>query len=222
MKNERAHLEQEMATLFAAKTKFLIIDTETTGFLDMPDGQIIELACIDQEGRSAFTRLIKPDCAIPAKASAVHGLYARDLVDAPPFAAIWAELLTVLVQYPLIFAYNVDFDRGMLLKTARRFHCAIPDWLLDQEWRCMQEAYARYHGDWSEYHGSYTFKKLSVACAQLKVPLSETHRATGDALNTLALMKALAARATLSYQDTVLAEHPVAYYPLGGHPPVLD
>jgi DNA polymerase III epsilon subunit-like protein len=183
-----------MAALFAARAPFLIVDTETTGFLDAPDGQIIEVSCINQDGHAAFSRLCKPDVPIPAKASAVHGLYDRDLIDAPLFAEVWPELLTVLVQYPLIFAYNADFDRGMLLKTAKRFALAIPDWLTAQEWRCMQQAYAAYHGDWSEYHQSHTFKKLTVACAKLGVPLSETHRATGDALNTLALMKALAAR----------------------------
>jgi len=194
MNTQRAHLETDMAQLFAAKTPFLIVDTETTGFLNDPNGQIIEIAVINQDGHAAFSSLFKPDCPIPAKASAVHGLYAADLADAPTFASAWAELLTVLVQYPVIYAYNADFDRGMLIKTAKRFQCEIPDWLAAQEWRCMQQAYATYHGDWSDYHQSYTFKKLTVACAALHVPLSETHRATGDALNTLGLMKALAAR----------------------------
>lgn len=194
MNTQRAHLEADLAALFAAKIPFLIVDTETTGFLNDPNGQIIEIAVINQDGEIILSSLVKPDCAVPAKASAVHGLYDRDLQSAPTFAEVWPELLTILVQYSLVYAYNVVFDQGMLLKTARHYGLDIPDWLPAQEWRCMMEAYAVYHGDWHEWHRSYTYQKLSVACATLSVPLSETHRATGDALNTLGLMRALAAR----------------------------
>src|SRR5450631_1069760 len=172
MNTQRAHLEQDMAALFAAGTKFLIVDTETTGFLNDPRGQIIEIAVITMDGHAAFSSLFKPDCLVPAKASAVHGLRDADLANAPTFAEMWAELLTVLVQYPLIFAYNVVFDRGMLLKTAKHFKLEVPEWLAAQEWRCMMEAYAVYHGDWHEWHQSYTYQKLSVACATMHVPLS--------------------------------------------------
>lgn len=196
----KKNLETEMAALFAAKTPFLVVDTETTGFLNDQNSQIIELVTITGDGACAFSGLFRPDAPIPAKASQVHGLYERDLATMPPFAARWAELLGVLHQYPAVYAYNAAFDRGMLLKTARRFSCEIPAWLLAQPWHCIMEAYAEYYGDWSDYHGSYTFKRLADACQYLRVPMSESHRATGDALNTLALMRALAARGTVAEQ----------------------
>lgn len=187
-------LQLEMAALFAAKTPFLIIDTETTGFLDNPDGQIVELSCVNQAGEVVFTSLVKPDCDVPMRVSAIHGLTTECLADSPTFVQIWPQLLEVLSQYQVIYAYNVDFDRGMLFKTAERFNLEIPGWLKEQEWKCMQKRYAEYHGDWSEWHQSYTFKKLSVACHNLSVQMSEEHRATGDALSTYALMRALAAK----------------------------
>jgi hypothetical protein len=54
--------------------------------------------------------------------------------------------------------------------------------------------FARYYGEYSAYHGSDRYQDLYTACAELGVQGSDYHRARGDALNALGVMKALAAR----------------------------
>ena len=57
------------------------------------------------------------------------------------------------------------------------------------------ENYAIYHGAWHSHYQSYTWQKLQVACDCLGVQVSgDYHRATADALATLGVVRALAAR----------------------------
>lgn len=192
---KRQQLEQDMAALFAAGAKFLIVDTETTG-LPWKDrtAQIVEIACVNQDGKIAYQSLIKPDVPVPAKATKIHGLTDADLALSPTFVEAWPDLLAVLSQYEVIYCYNSAFDHSMILATAQRFGIAVPAQIAEARWVCMMNRYAEYHGAWDSYHQSYTFQKLSVACTRLHAPLSEIHRATGDCQNTLSLMRALAAR----------------------------
>ena len=205
MKHDRerqAPLESEMAALFAAKTKFLILDTETTGLLKDPDAQVIEVSCIYQDGKIAFSSLVKPDRPVPEAASKIHGLTDADLVDAPTFAEFWPFFIRVLNLYPTIYCYNQAFDFGMIQKTAQYYHLPLPKILKQQRhWRCMMLKYAEYHGE-SGLYGDYKWQSLSKACAQMYVPMSEAHRATGDCLSTLALMKALAAKHNPGVQES--------------------
>jgi DNA polymerase III subunit epsilon len=197
MHTQRAHLETEMAELFASGTKFLVVDTETTGLLKDPNGQIVEISCVDQDGLVVFSSLVKPDCPVSAKATEIHGLTDADLIDAPTFPEVWPSFIRWIEDYEdyaAIYCYNKKFDHGMLLKTAKHYGLLLPPIIARQlKWHCMMEKYAEYHGEPGLY-GDYKWQRLSVACGRLGVPMSEAHRATGDCLSTLALMKALAAK----------------------------
>jgi DNA polymerase-3 subunit epsilon len=61
-----------------------------------------------------------------------------------------------------LMAYNADFDRGCLVQSARRYH--FQD--LIQEWECAMEAYAAFCGNWSDYHGDYTWIPWRATTAQ--------------------------------------------------------
>lgn len=194
MNQQRAHLESDMAQLFAAKTPFLVIDTETSGFLKDPHAQVIEVSCVDADGRLVYNSLVKPDYPIPAKATEVHGLTNEDVALAPTFPEIWPGFMAHLKQYEVFYCYNKKFDHGMLIKTAQPYGLLLPPAIARaHKWQCMMEKYAEYHGQPGQY-GGYKWQSLSMACRQMGVPMSEAHRATGDCLSTLALMRALAAR----------------------------
>jgi DNA polymerase III epsilon subunit-like protein len=195
----RTQIEAQLAALFNEHHKFLIVDTETTGLLKDDDGQLVEIACIDQDGQVIYRSLIKPDIAMPLKATQVNGLTDLILAGQPTFAEVWPELSALLCEYTIIYAYNAAYDRGMVLKTATRFKLDVPTKLRRQQWHCMMEIYAKYHGERGLY-GDYKWQSLSKACRELKVTMSEVHRSTGDALSTLALMRALAARAGVEEQ----------------------
>lgn len=98
------------------------LDLESTG-LDWEKGaRIIEVCAIvwrvqDRRELLNFTRRINPDGArIEAKAQAVHGISAADLVAAPKFSAVSKPLLSILNGVDLIFTFNGEsFDIPFLV-----------------------------------------------------------------------------------------------------------
>ena len=74
----------------------VVIDTETTG-LDARKARIVEIALVPIVGgrldaAAACRRLIRPDVAIPAQATRIHGIDAAAVADAPRFTEAWPEL----------------------------------------------------------------------------------------------------------------------------------
>lgn len=186
--NMRVTLESEIAPAF------LVLDTETTGLPDQEAFQVVEIAAVDKTGAVVFHSLVKPDIPMPEAATAIHGLTDANLVDAPSFAEIWPRLAELLSQYEL-WTYNADFDRAAVLASAERFNLDIPESLASpKRWHCLMRQFARYYGEYSAYRGSDRWQELSTACYELEVKSSGYHRALGDALNALGVMRALAAR----------------------------
>jgi DNA polymerase III epsilon subunit-like protein len=112
------------------------------------------------------------------------------LPRAPRFPVVWPIIAAILRHYRRVLVYNADFDHRLLNATASRYGLRVPG----VEWVCLMEQYAIYHGAWSAYHHSYTWKSLAVACANLGVDVpGASHRATADALSALGVLRALAA-----------------------------
>lgn len=108
----------------------IVLDTETTG-LDPRDGhRLIEIACLElQNGVRTGTEYvvrINPERAVDPDAYAVHGISDADLVGAPLFAEICADLLAFIADDPLVI-HNAEFDlRFVNAELARLGHPAIP------------------------------------------------------------------------------------------------
>lgn len=120
----------------------IILDTETTGIDPQQGHRLIEIGCLELlnrrlSGRS-FHYYVNPEREIDAEASAVHGIYAKDLQDKPLFADIAQEFLDFVSGAELII-HNAPFDLGFLdCELARlkrgykpmREYCAVLDTLL--------------------------------------------------------------------------------------------
>jgi DNA polymerase-3 subunit epsilon len=95
----------------------IVLDTETTGLEPESGHRIIEVACLEMDGRRAtgrhFHRYVNPERAIDAAASQVHGLTAEDLADKPKFADIAEELLE-FVEGAELLIHNAPFDVAFL------------------------------------------------------------------------------------------------------------
>lgn len=63
-------------------------------------------------------------------------------------------------------------------------------WLAKSDWQCLMEEYAVYYGEWSRYWRSYKWQ-----------PLGGGHRALGDALAALRLLRYIAETPLLSEED---------------------
>src|SRR3954449_13372447 len=73
----------------------IVLDTETTGLEPSEGHRVIELACLELNGRRPsgrhFHRYVNPERAVDIAASQVHGLTTEDLSDKPRFADIADE-----------------------------------------------------------------------------------------------------------------------------------
>jgi DNA polymerase III epsilon subunit-like protein len=184
----QAQICEWAAGLASWKGSWVVLDTETTGLSDADE--IIELAIVSASGTVLFSSLIQPqDQERRELATHIHGITPDMLATAPTFPDVWPTIKAILRRYRQVLVYNSAFDRHLLTVTARRYGYKVPK----VSWECLMEAYAVYHGAWHDYFHSYTWQKLEVACDHLGVEVSaETHRAVGDALRALGVLRALA------------------------------
>src|SRR5260221_538629 len=194
--HDRHVLEHTMRVWFEREDMpFVVLDAETTGLPDHPGFQVVEIAVVDKQGAILFHHLIKPDIPMPASASEVNGITDAMLADAPRFPEVWPELEQLLSTHE-IWCYNAAFDWDALLSTAARYQLKVPRRIKDgRRWHCMMLEYAAYHGEYSSSWEDWKWQPLWVACKELEVEGNDFHRARGDALNCLGIMRALAARA---------------------------
>ena len=171
----------------------LVLDTETTGLGD--DAEVVELAVIDCAGVVLLDTLVRPSGPVPAEAAAIHGITDAMLADAPTWSELHARFCD-LVEGRQVVIYNHEFDVRVINQTARRYGLQAPqgfDHVLDRgPIHCAMQAYARFRGEWSEEKGRYRWQKLSTAAQQQGVTVTNAHRALGDCLMTLGVVRAMA------------------------------
>lgn len=101
----------------------IVLDTETTGLEPEAGHRVIELACLELQGRRAtgrhFHRYLNPERAIDAAASQVHGLTLEDLADKPRFADVAEEFLE-FVEGAELLIHNAPFDVAFLDEELKR------------------------------------------------------------------------------------------------------
>lgn len=193
----RLQIEAQLQALFEQRTPFLLLDTETTGKLEHRGFQIVEVAIVNQDGQVLYQSLCKPDIAMPSSAAEVSGITDAQLASAPTFTQIWPSLVQMLASTEApIYTWNADFDRQALLLTAKRFQLPVPAAISDKNrWRCAMKLHARWYGEWSNGKNDYRYQSLEWACTELGIEEGGYHRAIGDALNALRVLRAIGSRA---------------------------
>jgi DNA polymerase III subunit epsilon len=95
----------------------IVLDVETTGLDASAGHRIIEIGCVELVNRrptgQKFHRYLNPERDIDPGALAVHGIELAQLMNAPKFAQICAELITFIDGAELII-HNAPFDVGFL------------------------------------------------------------------------------------------------------------
>src|SRR4051812_34153162 len=91
---------------------YAVFDCETTG-TDPDVDQIVSLAIVrlDGDGVEVVRNLwlVRPSRAIPAEATAVHGIGDADVADAPTFAEVAGDVLALL-DGAVFVGHNAEFD----------------------------------------------------------------------------------------------------------------
>lgn len=104
-------------------------DLETTG-LDPRNDRIVEICCVKLEPggqRTTRTRRLNPTIPISAEASAVHGIYQRDIAHQPTFTHIAKSLQQFLRGCDLTGFNLTHFDYPMLRAEFQRADMEFPD-----------------------------------------------------------------------------------------------
>lgn len=183
--NETAAIE--WADRLIESGDFVVLDTETSDL----DGYPIEVAVVSPQGTVLFERRIKlpKGEGISPKAFAVHGISTDMLMDCPEWGAVASEFADT-IKGKTVVTYNAEFDLKILRRANAQY--GIPLTLTAE---CAMRRYAEYNGDWDDYHGNWRWVTLGIAAAECKVDVSKLHTAAGDALATLGVIQALAAKA---------------------------
>ena len=95
----------------------IVLDTETTGIDPSQGHRIIEIGCVELEGRrftgKTYHQYINPEREIEAEAISVHGITNESLEGKPYFANVVTEFLDFIQGAELII-HNAPFDVGFL------------------------------------------------------------------------------------------------------------
>jgi DNA polymerase-3 subunit epsilon len=94
---------------------FAVIDVETTG-LDPKSDRVVEVACVRVERGRVVDRLaslVDPGRPIPARASAVHGIFDEHVAGAPTLNRL-TPLIRHMAADAVVVAHNARFDLGFL------------------------------------------------------------------------------------------------------------
>ncbi len=107
--------------------KAFVFDTETTGFSskDRPLSEqpyIVQFAGIlgeasQEKGFVEIERInlmIKPRISIPFGASQVHGIYDKDVENAPYIEEVISQILRFLNTADLVVGHNIEFDEQII------------------------------------------------------------------------------------------------------------
>ncbi|MDO6807005.1 exonuclease domain-containing protein [Zobellia galactanivorans] len=159
---------------------YSIVDIETTGN-GIKGNKITEISIFKFDGYEIveeFTSLVNPQCEIPYFITRLTGIDGDMVRDAPTLDEIVDDILkitenTIFVAHSVNFDYNVIKNELKLLGRdfIRKKLCTV---------RLSRKLLPGYH--------SYSLGKL---CSSLGIPLTDRHRARGDAHATTLLFKKL-------------------------------
>jgi len=163
----------------------IFLDCETTGLHPFQGAEILELAIIDEDGKTLFNSLIKPNSLLfePNStwqdAEEIHGISPKMVMNSPTALSLKNIIGTILEKAESIIIYNARFDSAFILQ---EFGIDI-----SEKTKCCMERFARVYGQYDDYHQSYTWKKLTTAAKYFRAPkivipnwLPTAHRALID------------------------------------------
>ena len=159
---------------------YTVIDIESNG-APFRKESIIEIAIYRFDGHEItdqFISLVNPESEISAFVQKLTGITSKMVLTAPKFHEI-AKRVVEITQDSILVGHNIDFDYRMLRQSFKR---------LGYEFKINTLDTIPLAKKLIPDEKSYSLSKL---CKSIGIPLSEAHRASGDARATLDLFKLL-------------------------------
>ena len=169
-----------------ARSNWVILDTETTG-LDY-DAEVCQIGILSSWDTALLDTFVRPVGKIPPDATRVHGITDEMVKSAPTFRDVAPRIREILQSHDLV-VYNLVYDSRILAQSADAHGLAWyrPWTAFPRSAHCAMEEYARFYGEWNDYHGSFKWQRLPP------IPGETAHSAIADCRATLALLKRMAA-----------------------------
>ena len=180
----RALKPKSLTGLPVQETRFVVMDTETTGFKVYGGDEIVSIALLELRGLEPtgreFNTLVNPRRSIPPSSTAVHNICDADVIHAPVIEDVLQEV-TGFIGESVLVGHHVPFDIRFLNKALhRRFRCRLRN-----PWLDTMLMYVALSGRL----GHYSLEDVARHCG---VDIRDRHTARGDALMTAAMFKRLA------------------------------
>jgi len=159
---------------------YTVIDIESNG-APFRKESIIEIAIYRFDGHEItdqFISLVNPESEISAFVQKLTGITSKMVLTAPKFHEI-AKRVVEITQDSILVGHNIDFDYRMLRQSFKS---------LGYEFKINTLDTIPLAKKLIPDEKSYSLSKL---CKSIGIPLSEAHRASGDARATLDLFKLL-------------------------------
>lgn len=166
---------------------FVVLDSETTGLDE--SAEIVELGIIDSDGRVLLDTFVVPVNDIPAEAEAIHGISTDEAVND---GVIWPDVfnkLCELVNGQRLVIYNKSYD-VRLIEQSCNLHGLDFSRFQPESVHCAMVEYGEWYGVRDESHHS-RWQSLSNAAKQRGVKVINAHRAIGDCMTTLGVIKSV-------------------------------
>ncbi|MFD2552418.1 exonuclease domain-containing protein [Bizionia sediminis] len=156
---------------------YTVIDVETTG----QSNRITEISIFKYDGHQIleeFTSLVNPEILIPDYITALTGIDNGMVANAPTFKTIAQDILDI-TKDSIFVAHNVNFDYNVIRNEFK---------LLAIDFNRKKLCTVRLARKLFQGLPSYSLGKL---CKSLHIPLTDRHRARGDAEATVVLFEKL-------------------------------
>ncbi len=191
-----------------------VLDTETTGIGS--HDEIVQIAVVNWDKEILLNTLVRPKTQpIGFEASQIHGIYDRDVEDAPTFDGVFFKLLQAVGDREVVI-YNASFDVRLIGQSLRPYgvhfrpsaqdtsiapgligHCIR--WINGAPVVCAMDLYSQWVGDWSDYHHDYRWQKLPGG----------DHTAVGDCMAVHRLIERMATPQFSATSSTLEPEQPI-------------
>ncbi len=161
--------------------EFVVVDTETTGI--GKQAEVCEIAIVDFRSEAVLLdTLIQPknlEGYEVSKAREVNGICQADLLFAPTLFTVWTEVLRIL-QSRHVTAFNSDFDLKMIRNSAHKWGIDVPPFGAT----CLMKLVMA-------YFDLDFWPSLDEAAEYFGISTASRHRALGDVLTTIEVVKRL-------------------------------
>lgn len=178
-----------------------VFDCETTG-VDPRKDRVVEIAAAyvhDWKPIAHFSQRVDPGVPIPEEASAIHGIWDKDVKGKQRFSELVPRLMGhVLGKHvpvgfpagpPILAAYNgVWFDGPIINAELRRVGQEVD--VVDVNSLLDPHLWVEFH------HRQHQKRSLTAMCERLRLPHRNAHSALGDVLGLVELLGTLAKAGT--------------------------